>query len=361
MKNLKFFKAISIIAIIILSLITGFSLFSCGDGAGGGGGGGGGGSTLPKTSGSVTFSGLGSYEGKYIIAIAEEQFGSVELLLACEDANIKEQIAYGTKVSGGSVTLKVWQAYAWWDFIPDNLLNYKGNDKSIEFYVIANSGSSFGSSSLDDPKSVIGLATVNFSGGAGSGAVEIGAHYRLYPYKLEGSTLIFDLYGDYTPDDPECDRWTFVPGTGEFPFGKYENQHNNNTLYESVEYKADGYLIYYSSDTSNFTQTGNSTSGTFTIWGENIPYKHSNNTLIFNPMGRGPGFKEYTPDDPECDKWTLVTGTGGAFPVGKWAGPDNNPFRGEWIEFKAGNIMVFEDERARAVSEDTSGGFLRIY
>ena len=81
MKNLTFFKAVRStaaipgIAVISLALIIGLSLFSCGDGAGGDdavGGGGGGGSTLPATSGSVTFSGLGSYEGKYIIAMTGE-------------------------------------------------------------------------------------------------------------------------------------------------------------------------------------------------------------------------------------------------------------------------------------------------
>ena len=358
MKNNKFFRAVRStaaipgIAVISLAMMIGLSLFSCGDGAGGGTGGGG--STLPATSGSVTFSGLGSYEGKYIIAMTGE---TSVFLCAYDGGNIKEQIAYGAKVSGGNVTLKVWQVVS-----EDNLKDYKGNDKTVKFYVMANSSSSFSPDNYRDPKSMIGLATVNFTSGAGSGAVAIDAHYDLIPYKLTGSTLTFDPFGrDYTPDDPECDKYDLVPGTsGTFPIGKWENQHNNSTWYEAVEFKADGYLVSYMSGTTSITQTGNSSSGTFTIYGENIPYKHSGNILTFNPMRRGNGFKEYTPDDPECDQWTLVSGSG-AFPIGKWAGQDNDPFWGEWVEFKAGNIMVHEWESTSTYLDNTTGGYLRIF
>jgi hypothetical protein len=61
------------------------------------------------------------------------------------------------------------------------------------------------------------------------------------------------------------------------------------------------------------------------------PYKQEGNTLIFNPMGQGNGERAWTPDDPECPKYDLETGTGGIFPVGKWV-PRNG---GEWYHFFA--------------------------
>ncbi len=57
--------------------------------------------------------------------------------------------------------------------------------------------------------------------------------------------------------------------------------------------------------------------------GEVLPYKVSGDTLTFNPWGRGDGTRVFTPDDPDCNKWDLKPGTGGAFPVGEWLNQNN--------------------------------------
>jgi len=152
------FKFIGVIALVA---VIGFSMAACGgddDNPSGG-------NQLPATSGSVTFTGLGAYNGKYVIADGD---GNDVSLIAAEGANYQAQTITGGKISGGSVTLKVWQEGE------NNAISYSGNDQNVEFDVVI-----FDTQDIDPTdystmmSAKMGTATVNFTNGKGTGSVTI--------------------------------------------------------------------------------------------------------------------------------------------------------------------------------------------
>jgi len=152
MKN--FFKFLGIVTLVAT---IGFSMAGCKSGDDDSGGGG------------LTITGLGDYNGKYAFAAGfimetEEEF------LAAASFNMKKQIITGGKISGGSVTLKVWKAEA-----DDKVSSYSGNDTMYMNVFIHNKASY--TDYNEDSRIATGMMTVTFKNGVGSGACVIYPSY----------------------------------------------------------------------------------------------------------------------------------------------------------------------------------------
>ena len=116
------------------------------------------GNELPATSGSVTFTGLSDYNGKYAVAITLAD----PTLFAVAGFNYQTQTLTGGKINNGSVTLKVWKDGA----NENEVQGYSGNDKDVDFVVIISDTASFNVAST---ATGYGNATVSFTAGKGSG------------------------------------------------------------------------------------------------------------------------------------------------------------------------------------------------
>jgi len=175
-----------LIGILAITLVLGMT--ACSDGGGGsggtGGGGtgsgtGGGGGAVEETKGKLTITGLSAiFNGKYVLT---RKFFSDYALYACasldvsaDKTNLNEEKTYGAKVSGRSVTLKVWKltgTVTGTEITNLKAANYIGND-TVEFPVgYANNASG----DIDQDGSghwwhSEGTVTVTFKNGIGSGA-----------------------------------------------------------------------------------------------------------------------------------------------------------------------------------------------
>jgi len=107
----------------------------------------------------LTITGLGDYNGKYVIGI---NIGSSFLIAAASIDNNFDTIT-GGKISGGSVTLNVWDLNVWgYSDLPPT--NYTGND-TVEFSIyISNSSADLFSDTVG-----YGYVAVTFKNGAASG------------------------------------------------------------------------------------------------------------------------------------------------------------------------------------------------
>jgi len=121
-------KVVRLLGIFALLLTIGLSMTTCskinsiiGSKTGGGG-------SIPRTSGRLTINKIPkSLNGKYVIA-----YGANPLLIACDGfsggkANATVNLG---RISGGSVTLKVWKTTK-----DNNLANYNGTDKGVTIIV----------------------------------------------------------------------------------------------------------------------------------------------------------------------------------------------------------------------------------
>jgi uncharacterized lipoprotein NlpE involved in copper resistance len=130
----KMFKIFGVIALIA---VIGFALVGCDNGNNGGG------------TGSLTITGLDGYNTEYIFATSDELIAAVEI-------NERQNTFTPGNISGGKVSLKVWENNN------DGLDSYNGDDLGIEFDVIK-------TTSTGENRNHIGITIVNFSNGVGKG------------------------------------------------------------------------------------------------------------------------------------------------------------------------------------------------
>ena len=147
--NVKLFGII--IAVVIMSLVPS----GCSNGSTN--------PAIPETSGSLTITGLATFNGKYVFAI-KGGTGGMDEILACSsissfDVNKSEVICIGGQVTGGSVTLKAWK------ILNMTLQPYSGND-SVTIDVFIQDASVFDVTSLSGGGN--GHCDVTFVNGVGS-------------------------------------------------------------------------------------------------------------------------------------------------------------------------------------------------
>jgi len=124
MKNL-----IKFIGIIALAAVIGFSMTSCEEPASSG-------ITIQSTSGSLTITGLDAYNGKHAMAFGFDGLGEdASMFFAYENISTAPSMTLGT-VSGGQVTLKVWEVDADMDSETAVFKGYSGNDDVLFFVII---------------------------------------------------------------------------------------------------------------------------------------------------------------------------------------------------------------------------------
>jgi len=115
--------------------------------------------------GELTITGLGDYNGKYAIAIGGNEKEDGLRLWAAASIDMEKQIITGSKISGGSVTLKVWKRES-----GDKLSSYSGNDTVLMSVAILNKALFD-----DESESEIvadGIVTVTFKNGVASGVFD---------------------------------------------------------------------------------------------------------------------------------------------------------------------------------------------
>jgi len=201
------------------------------------------------------------------------------------------------------------------------------------------------------------------SGGNNSGKNTISGEF---PYHFNGDNkLTFNPMKQgnginvFTPDDEYCPKWTLKEDTkGIFPIGDWSNNDShftdeNNYYTEWVRFDDKNYSFFSLSNhlyeyAKTYThEKANSSSGVL-IWGGNeYPYKFDKGKLIINPMGRGDGINEFTPDNSRCDKW-ILDGDSGEIPVGKWLNEynyyeDENNYFTEWIQFSETEVQFHSE------------------
>lgn len=177
---------------LIMTLVFGMAVVGCDNGSTSSGGG----SDAPPTSGRLTITGLEAYNGNYVYAE-----GGTEnvFLLAGENINLLQETFTGSRISNGSVTLKVWQRLE-----TDELVAYSGNNRNVEFgQLLIYSKATV---SFSDIEIAYGrkedVEKVNFSNGVGSCAiinlipvviVDIGsgikARIEAYHYGLDSNNI----------------------------------------------------------------------------------------------------------------------------------------------------------------------------
>ena len=109
------------LGIIALAAVIGFAFTACGDGDKTSGGT----SSTSSTSGGLTITGLGEYDGRYVIASGETP-GEELALLAASSYDLNQQSLTGATISNGKATLKVWSS----SYNGGGISNYNGNDKA---------------------------------------------------------------------------------------------------------------------------------------------------------------------------------------------------------------------------------------
>jgi len=153
-------NTVKFLGIIVFAAVIGFSMTACGG---------------EEDNRGLTITGLKNYNGKFVIAVentfmdAEDDAESSGLVAAAK-IDIKKETVTGGKISGGSVTLKVWTAEG--DEDDPNIIEYRGNDKT-SFIVVILKEAAINANTFagieDDPT---GLLTL-FEKIAGFGTVEV--------------------------------------------------------------------------------------------------------------------------------------------------------------------------------------------
>jgi hypothetical protein len=148
MKNT--FKLLGIIAIVAIS---GFSMTACSDDDGG-------------SSGGLTITGLGSFNGKYVIAMSSE--ADDFFIYAMKSINKSNGIMTGGKIDGGSVKLNVYKLLS-----SGKVNDYKGNDKVQFTLLILNVEKYDDESTSESDYAGYGVVSVTFKDGIASGVVTV--------------------------------------------------------------------------------------------------------------------------------------------------------------------------------------------
>ena len=152
-------NTIKVFGIIALAML--FALVSCGDGSGDGG---------DDPADGLTITGLGDFEGKYVVALGE--VGPLKMGAYAELTDMSPPdnlILTGAIVSGGTVTLHVGTATDAMDIVTP----YSGSDKNVkmEVYINPTAGFSMADGEIGGETAVFfeGSAYIDFTNGSGSG------------------------------------------------------------------------------------------------------------------------------------------------------------------------------------------------
>jgi hypothetical protein len=156
----------------------------------------GGSTSFPSTSGSLTITGLGAYNGKWVFAGADLNDNYDNVLLACDGGDDKTEKVYLTKITNGSATLKVWKSAN----DGESLLSYNGSDKNVEIAIIVMKQATISRDdfnfdididlenifALMNLYAAVGTGTANFSGGRAT-SVKFNVEFDMsqfpeYPY-----------------------------------------------------------------------------------------------------------------------------------------------------------------------------------
>jgi hypothetical protein len=116
--------------------------------------------TPPATGDSgLTITGLGSYNGKYAIAMNDSE---TNIILAAASIDYANETLTGGMISGGSITLKVWKLTS------TGYVSYTGSD-SVDFGVMILNRATW---DFEDQTAIVGygLVSVKFSNGVATGA-----------------------------------------------------------------------------------------------------------------------------------------------------------------------------------------------
>ena len=155
--------------IVMMMMLVLFTVGCDGVGPGGTGGPGGPGNQgvnneAPPTSGKLTITGLGTYNGSYIIVR-----GGEVMLFAGGGIDTSEDFTYiGTQISNGTAVLDVWKIVNV-NSAGFELESYDGNDQNAVFNVLILSGSTYPPRSNEAANAL--LNSVNFSNGIATAAI----------------------------------------------------------------------------------------------------------------------------------------------------------------------------------------------
>jgi hypothetical protein len=151
-------KRRSLLAIIALVAVIGFSMVSCEDDGGNGDG--------NKGSSGLTITGIpAEFNGKFAIAGGETYKKDLELF-AGASIDMKKQTVTAGKISGGKVALNVWKVVG-----DDNVTSYSGND-TVVFDVIILSKEKIDGDGTEGIEEEIGITQVTFKNGVGTGTFQ---------------------------------------------------------------------------------------------------------------------------------------------------------------------------------------------
>ena len=144
-------KTIKLIGIIAIIAIMGISFYSCSD----------------PEAGQLTITGLGAYNGKYLIGTGFLDTDNSKMFVAAESIDVNNKTINGVRISRGRVTLNVYELVG---------------DEEDYFDIVPFFGSGFARFILfacttptldpnDEGLDMIGRAEVTFAGGDGTAAI----------------------------------------------------------------------------------------------------------------------------------------------------------------------------------------------
>jgi len=129
--------------------------------------------------GTLTITGLGSYNGYFIYAEAYIDNTNEKIVAASDVFGVMHmEFMRGVEISNGSVTLPVWKILGYNNETDDLVINkerYSGNDK-IDFHVFVwGESDSYSPQSMGSINSLVssGVLSVSFTNGTASGVIEL--------------------------------------------------------------------------------------------------------------------------------------------------------------------------------------------
>jgi hypothetical protein len=152
------------LGILAMVLIFGMTVVGCDDDPNNGNGNG--------SSGKITITGLGAYNGRYIAGIEGGIIDDDDIVLvAFSTLNSNAQTFTGGKINNGSASLNVWQ---WWMEDDEEFMSpFNGNGLGgFALFVYENSVISF-SDVESDGSEFVGFVVINLVNGEGSGQLTL--------------------------------------------------------------------------------------------------------------------------------------------------------------------------------------------
>jgi hypothetical protein len=145
---------------LVMALTFGLVLAGCDNGNDNGSGNG----------GTLTITGLGTHNGKYVVAVDTENFSKgsgIYRLIAAASSMTSQSSVIGVKISNGQAVLKVYNYQGG----GDPTLAYTGSDQNVSFHVYVKDSNPISLKNGGEDGTKIGSVTVNFSSGSGTVAL----------------------------------------------------------------------------------------------------------------------------------------------------------------------------------------------